>query len=137
MFSRIWAGLPTRVRVSGYSAPSTVFLAVVILILMLFLSRYPLHLGRNTMVASGFFSAMFLAQAVVRLIDSVSPHLFAGYADYSEVGFTSLCFLGWGFMLQAADAPAPTRVPVNKPREAELLQQLESLNQILSRSARR
>jgi len=30
---------------------------------MLFLSRYPLHLDRNTYVASGFFSAMFLAMA--------------------------------------------------------------------------
>ena len=111
-------------------------LTVVIAILMWFLSRYPLHLDRNTYIASTVFSAMFLAQAAVKLIDSVSPHLFARYADYPEVAFEALCFLGWGIFLQAANAPAPVRAPVNKPREAELLRQLDSLNGILSRPVR-
>ena len=47
-------------------------LTVTIGILMLFLSRYPLHLERNTYVASGFFSAIFLAAGAVKLIDSIS-----------------------------------------------------------------
>jgi hypothetical protein len=108
-------------------------LAVIITILMLFLSRYPLRLERNTYVASGFFSAIFLAQVAVRLLDSRSQTMFVRYADYAEVGFTALCFLGWGIMLQRAEAPRE-RTPVHKPREAELLQQLETLNGILSRS---
>ena len=112
-------------------------LAVIIVILLMFLSRYPLDLDRNTYVASGFFSAMFLAQSLVRLLDSLSPKLFAHYADYPEVAFTALCFLGWGVMLGSAKAPVSRRVPANKPREAELLHQLESLNSILSRSGRR
>jgi hypothetical protein len=115
----------------------TFSLATIIIILMIFLSRYPLRLDRNTYVASGFFSAMFLAQAAVRLIDSTTLRLLARYADYPEVGFTAFCFLGCGMMLRAASAPAPMRVAANKPRETELLQQLESLNSILSRSARR
>jgi hypothetical protein len=115
----------------------TFSLAVIIIILMIFLSRYPLHLDRNAYVASGFFSAMFLAQAVVRLVDTLSPHLHAAYADYPEVGFTAACLMGCGMMLRAASAPTPMRVAVNKPRETELLQQLESLNSILSRSVRR
>jgi hypothetical protein len=115
----------------------TFSLATIIVILMIFLSRYPLRLDRNTYVASGFFSAMFLAQAIVRLIDSTSLRLLARYADYPEVGFTALCFLGCGLLLQAAGAERPVRVAINKPRETELLQQLESLNSILSRSVRR
>ncbi len=115
----------------------TFSLATIIIILMIFLSRYPLHLDRNTYVASGFFSAMFLAQAAVRLIDSTTLRLLARYADYPEVGFTALCFLGCGMMLRAASAPVPVRVAVNKPRETELLQQLESMNSILTRSIRR
>lgn len=111
-------------------------LAVIIVILMLFLSRYPLHLDRNTYVASGCFSAMYLAQSVVRLIDSLTPKLSVHSIDYAEVGFTALCFIGWGITLQSSSVPAPIRVPVNKPRETELLQQLESLNGILARSAR-
>ncbi len=115
----------------------TFSLAVIIIILMIFLSRYPLQLDRNTYVASGFFSAMFLAQAAVRLIDSTTLRLIARYADYPEVGFTALCFLGCGMMLRSASVQTPKRVAANKPRETELLQQLESLNNILSRSARR
>jgi hypothetical protein len=111
-------------------------LTVVIVILMWFLSRYPLHLDRNTYVASGFFSAMFLAQAAVKLIDSVSPQLFARYADYPEVGFAALCFVGWGAMIRPATAPVTVRTHVNEPRETELLQQLAYLNGILSRSVR-
>lgn len=111
-------------------------LAVIVVILMIFLSRYPLRLDRNTYVASGFFSALFLAQSSVKLIDSLSPHLFAHYVDYPQVAFTSLCFLGWGVMLRAASAPVSARPPANKPRETQLLQQLESLNNILARSVR-
>jgi hypothetical protein len=112
-------------------------LAVTIAILMLFLSRYPLHLDRNTYVAGGFFSAIFLAAGAVKLIDSISTDLYSVYADYAEVTFAAVCFAGWGLMLGYAEKPAPARAAVNKPREAELLQQLESLNQILSRSVRR
>jgi hypothetical protein len=96
-----------------------------------------LHLDRNTYVASGFFSAMFLALGAVKLIDSISKDLYFVYADYAEVTFAAICFAGWGLMLRPAQKPAPARAAVNKPREAELLQQLESLNQILSRSSRR
>ena len=112
-------------------------LTVTISILMLFLSRYPLHLDRNTYVASGFFSAIFLAAGAVKLIDSISKDLYFVYADYAEVAFATVCLAGWGLMLRPAEKPAAARAVVNKPREAELLQQLESLNQILSRSSRR
>ena len=115
----------------------TFSLAVIIVILMVFLSRYPLRLDHNTYVASGFFSAMFLAQGVVRLVDSLSPRLYAFYADYPEVGFTALCFFGCGMMLRAAGTQTPARVAINKPRETELLLQLESMNSILSRSVGR
>lgn len=112
-------------------------LTATIALLMLTLSRYPLHLDRNTYVASGFFSAMFLALGAVKLIDSISKHLYSDYADRAEVTFAAVCFAGWGLMLRPAEKPAPAPAAVNKPREAELLQQLDSLNQILSRSSRR
>ena len=53
-------------------------LALVIIFLMFVLSRYPLHLDRNMRVATGFFSAIFLAGAAVRLIDLLSSHLLPG-----------------------------------------------------------
>ncbi len=113
-------------------------LAAIILVLMLFLSRYPLHLDRNTYVASGFFSAVFLAESVTRLIDTLSPVLYANAVDTPEIAFVALAFVGWGGMLRAASTtPVPARQPVNAVREAELLRQLDALNGILSRSVRR
>jgi hypothetical protein len=113
-------------------------LAAIIIVLILFLSRYPLHLDRNTYVASGFFSAVFLAESVTRLIDSLSTALYANAVDTPEIAFVALAFAGWGLMLRAASAaPVPARPPANTLREAELLQQLEALNGILSRSVRR
>lgn len=111
-------------------------LAIVVVILMWVLSKYPLNLDRNTYVASGFFSAMFLAQAADRLIDTLSPHLFARYADYPEVGFAALCFIAWGAMMRPAETRVRPRIQVNEARDTALLQQLASLNGILSRSVR-
>lgn len=112
-------------------------LAVIVVILMTILSRYPLNLERNTYVASGFFSAIFLEGSAVKLIDSVSKQLAVAVVDRMDVGFTALCFLAWGLMLQPAAAPAPAKPPSSKPREAELLQQLDTMNRILSRSVKK
>ena len=112
-------------------------LAVVIIVLMFFLSRYPLKLDRNTYVATGFFSAMFLAQGSVRLFDMLTPKLYLYAADNPEIVFVTLCFLGCGIMVHATTTTAPVPVPGNKRRETELLQQLESMNDMLSRSIRR
>jgi hypothetical protein len=140
-FRAPWPGESPNTRLLFYELTFersiTFGMAAIIAILMIFLSRFPLHLERNIYVASGFFSAMFLAQTAVKVIDVASPHLIARYADYPEVIFTALCFLGWGIMLRSAEGAAPARPVVNKPRETELLQQLESLNSILSRSVRR
>jgi hypothetical protein len=113
-------------------------LAAIIIVLILFLSRYPLHLDRNTYVASGFFSAVFLAESVTRLVDTLSPALYTNAVDTPEIAFVALAFAGWGILLRAASAaPVPARAPANPGREAELLRQLDALNGILSRSVRR
>jgi hypothetical protein len=113
-------------------------LAVIILVLIWFLSRYPLHLDRNTLVASGFFSAVFLAESVARLVDTLTPSLYAVQVDSVEIVLMALAFAGWGIMLRAGSTvPLPERAPANPAREADLLRQLDALNGILGRSVRR
>ncbi|HVW07963.1 MAG TPA: hypothetical protein VHC90_05245 [Bryobacteraceae bacterium] len=113
-------------------------LAAIVLVLMLFLSRYPLHLERNTYVASGFFSVVFLAESVTRFIDGFTPALFSHQVDNPEIVFVTLAFAGWGILLRTAAAvPVPVRGTANTVREAELLRQLDALNGILTRSVRR
>jgi hypothetical protein len=112
-------------------------LALIIMVQLYFLSHYPLHLDRNTRTASGFFGAMFLVESAAHLLDTLTPNLHLKEVDYFEVAFSALCFLGWGLMLRGATAPLPRADSARQPREAELLQQLESLNEMLSRSGRR
>lgn len=120
------------------SQRSVVFtLAFVIATILLFLSKYPLHLGRNTLVSSVFFSVLFLSEASQLLIDSLSPHLYSPYADWAEVIFIIVCLLGWAALLRPELAGAPERITFSTPKEDYLLQQLDALNQVMTRAARR
>ncbi len=116
---------------------SIVFSLVVVILAILFvLSKYPLHLGRNTYVSCGFFSALFLSEAVRLLLDSTARVLYNNFADRTESIFIALCLGTWAFMLQPAAAPV-TRVAYSTPQEDHLLQQLDSLNRLMSRAAKR
>ena len=111
-------------------------LALVICAILWSLSRYPLHLGRNTLISSGFFSAVFLADAGRLLLDSVNPYLYNRYVDRPESYFECVCFLAWAALLRAADDLKPVRMTFSSPREEHLLEQLAALNQFATRASR-
>jgi hypothetical protein len=112
-------------------------LAIVIVTILFFLSRYPLHLGRNTNVSSAFFSALFLVESVQLLIDSLQPALYHPWVDRIAGVFAALCVFAWAALLQPESAPRPARIPLSTPHEDQLLQQLDSLNELMTRAARR
>ena len=117
---------------------SVVFsLAILILTILYFLSRYPLRLPQNTYISSAFFSALFLSEALQLLIDSLQPLLSNFYLDSVQTAFAAVCLGAWAGLLQPEKAAAPSRVSFTSAHEAQLLEQLESLNQILARAARR
>ena len=116
---------------------SVVFsLAVVILSILFFLSRYPLRLDQNTYVFSSFFSVIFLSEALRLLIDSLELRLNNHGVDLAEAIFVSICMVMWASLMQHADTPVPGRVRFSSPREDVLLEQLTSLNHMLSRAGR-
>jgi hypothetical protein len=116
---------------------SVVFSLVVVIIVILFvLSKYPLHLGRNTYVSCIAFSALFLSEAARLLLDSTARVLHIDFVDWTESIFIALCLGTWAFMLQPAAVPV-VRVAFSTPQEDHLLQQLDSLNQLMSRAAKR
>jgi hypothetical protein len=112
-------------------------LAAVVASILVFLSRYPLHLHRNTYVSTLFFSAVFLSEAAEMLVDSLSPHLFSAWVDKTQIVFAAVCFAGWALMLRPETAGAPAPVSVENPADQQLLQQLESFNSLLARVGRR
>jgi hypothetical protein len=120
------------------SQRSVVFaLSVVIFTILFVLSKYPIDLTLNTRVCSVFFSALFLSEAVRLLIDSLAPKLQNYYVDWAESIFAALCLVGWAALLQPEKAPIRARITFPTLHEDHLLKQLESLNQLMGRAARR
>ena len=125
---------------------SVVFtLALVILSVLFALSRYPLHLSRNSVVSSVFFSSIFLSDAVRLLIDSLSIRLNNHMADLTESAVICLGLGTWAVMLQAEAArqaamagneAETVHLSFANPAEAQLLSELDSLNRLLTRAAR-
>jgi hypothetical protein len=112
-------------------------LAAIVVSILVVLSRYPLHLHRNTYVSTSFFSAVFLSEAAEMMVDSLSPHLNLVWVDCTQILFASVCLVGWALMLRSETAAAPARVSFENPTDQELLQQLESFNTLLARVGRR
>jgi hypothetical protein len=116
---------------------SVVFSLVVVIVAILFvLSKYPLHLGRNTIVSCVFFSALLLSEAARLLLDSTTRLLYNDFVDRTEAIFIALCLGTWAYMLQPGSVPV-ARTVFSSPQEDHLLQQLNSLNQLMSRAAKR
>jgi hypothetical protein len=116
---------------------SIVFSLVVAIIAILFvLSKYPLNLGRNTYLSCACFSALFLIEAAQLLADSSTRLFFNELADWIAAVCASASLFAWAFLLQPYTALAP-RIAIPTAQEDHLLQQLESLNRLMTRSSRR
>lgn len=111
-------------------------LAIAIIAILFALSKYPLNLGRNTYLSCAFCSAMFLIEAAQLLVDSSKRLFFSDTADTVAAIALSACLLSWGLLLREQTARAP-RIAVTTADEDRLLQQLESLNSLMTRTARR
>jgi hypothetical protein len=112
-------------------------LVIAIVAIVFVLTKYPLHLGRNTYLSCVFFSAMFLAEAAQLLIDSSTRLLSNEVADAVEPFFICACLLGWAFLMQRQTVPVAARVAFSSAHEDHLVQQLESFNRLMTRVARR
>jgi len=110
-------------------------LAIVVVSLLLFLSRYPLRLHRNIYVSSFFFCAVFLIEAADSQVAALSPHLYSRQIDTAAVLLSCVLCVGWTAMLRP-QSPVTERPALENGREQELLMQLESLNRILSQAGR-
>jgi len=112
-------------------------LAAIVAGLLWFLSRYPLHLSRNTYTSCILFSLVFVSEGVADLIDSFAPWLYWVGVDTAEVLLGAILFLGWAFLLRQETFAPARRVTFDDPRETDLLRQLDAMNRLLSRVGRR
>lgn len=117
---------------------SVVFsLAVVISTILFALSRYPLHLERNTYLSTLFFSSLFLCDATQLLIDSLTPDLYNHFVDRSECIVIAALLSVWAVMLRPESQADGPRANPSTPGETHLMEQLDSLNAFLDSAGRR
>lgn len=120
------------------SQRSVVFtLALVIATILVFLSKYPLHLSENAQLSAVFFSILFLSEAVRLFIDSTAPKLSNPLTDWPEALFVFACLVSWAALLKPESARAPARVTFSPPQDEHLLQQLDALNNLLTRASKK
>ncbi len=112
-------------------------LAIIIAAILFALSRYPLRMARNTYLSSLFFSFIFLSNAAQLLIDSFAPHLYNHYVDWSECIIVAALLSVWAGSLRPERATDVSRIGFSTPHDNHLLEQLNSLNEVLGRAGHR
>lgn len=111
-------------------------LVVVILVILFVLSRYPLHLGKNTVATCVFFGVFFLCQSAQLFAASIAPDLFNAAADWVADSSMALCLGGWALTLRPEEAPS-RQAAFSSPAEDGLLRQLDAFNKVLVRATGR
>ena len=113
-------------------------LAILILLLLLILSRYPINLRQNIVVNCLCFSLFLLAEAGTVLAEQLTGMRHTITTNEMNVVLDIACFGAWGYLLSREGQTRVVHVLHPSQAEAErLLLELNSLNSILLRAARK
>lgn len=110
-------------------------LVIFILLMLFFISRYPIRLPRNTIVHCTIYCIWFLGEAFVflgsSLLSGASVYLVNVSLSVLQVG----CCLGWAMMLSREGETRETRIRqrISRQQEESLIHQLGTLNSLLLR----
>jgi hypothetical protein len=104
-----------------------------------FLSRYPIKLSRNIFIHSFLYSALFLSDAAILLVQSVTSLRHTAGLNLAVVIISGLCFSGWAVLFSKSGENALVRVRTYRDSgdEDRLLHELDAINATLMRAARR
>jgi hypothetical protein len=113
-------------------------LAIFIILILCFLSFFPVKLSHNVRVHALVFSIFFLSNTFVLLMRSLFGHQLTDVINTSLLGVTAASVVAWLTMLQASgEEPGRVPVTVGPEHESRLLAHLDSLNAALLRSPSR
>lgn len=114
-------------------------LVVFLILLLLFLSRYPVTLSRNVLIHSVVYSIFFLTGSLAFLIRSLFGYSVARPVNTFLVGVTAACVVAWALLLSRKGEVHRTQAGFSwrAGEEHRLIGQLDSLNATLLRVARK
>jgi hypothetical protein len=127
---------PQTTRYMGYEFATArgidFALAIFLLLILLFLSRYPIKLSRNVVVHATLYTFFFFAAALTIFLRSLFGLQSNHAINISLLGFSSVCIVAWLVFLSPHGEEVQAHFPVISPqRERSALRQLESLNATL------
>jgi len=113
-------------------------LVVFILLLLLFLSRFPIPLSRNVLVHAAIFSVYFLTAALGLLLHALWGINLSAEVNLFLGGASLLCVVGWLVLLNPAGENVQAHLPVfGSGDEERILRGLDTVNAALMRASRR
>jgi hypothetical protein len=142
LFPHITPAMPQRTRIMGYVYATErgvdFSLAIFILLILFFLSRYPVPLSRNVVVHSVVFSLFFLSNTIGLLLHSVFGLQLIHEVDMLFTGTSSACMVAWLVLLNArGEKVQVTTQHFGRGDEERILLQLDALNDTLLRASRK
>lgn len=113
-------------------------LVLFIVLILLFLSRYPIHLSRNVLVHAALYSIFFLCGTLGVLLRSLFGDRALDQVNLFLTGMSSICVLAWFFLLTKKGEESQTNLPLFGPeQERRALLQLDALNATLLKVSRK
>ena len=136
LIPKITPATPQRSRIMTYVVAAdrgvNTALVIFIILLLLFLSRYPVRLSRNVRIHAVIYSIFFLSNTFVLLIKTLFGLHLIDEVNVALMAVTAICVISWLILLtpQGAEVRAQT-VALGPHHEHRLLTQLDSLNAAL------
>ena len=113
-------------------------LGIFILLILFFLTRYPVPLTRNVVVHSVVFSLFFLSNTLGLLLRSVFGLHVSPEINLFLMGISSACVVAWLVLLNAkGEKVQVTTRQFGRGDEERILLQLDALNDTLLRASRK
>jgi hypothetical protein len=114
-------------------------LVIFLLLILIFLSRYPVALNRNIIVHCIVYTVFFLGTSMTILVRNVVGHELMGQLNSVLQVISAACYLVWIFFLTRAGESRITMLRHNwsPDDEQRLIEQLNNINATLLRAARK
>jgi hypothetical protein len=114
-------------------------MVIFIVIMLYFISRYPIKLPRNNVVLCMLYSVWFLGEAAVLLASSFVPDTYGRrFVNVGETAIEVTCYVCWALLLSKAGEYQETRVrrDISPENERALIGELDAMNELLLRAGR-
>ena len=140
LLPRITPAMPQQTRIMGYfyaiERGVDFSLAIFILLILFFLTRYPVPLSRNVVVHAVVFSLFFLSSTLVVILHSVFGLHLKNEVDMFLTGTSCACLVAWLVLLNAkGEKVRVSTLHFGRGDEERILHQLDSLNDTLLRAS--